>query len=208
MRGRGGSMARERLRAMEEERKVLEAEAAELTAALQEAAGEAGLTGKLVDAQGFPIPDIDLHQVATHRKRLAEIRTDHTRLTNDLAEALAELHSGAALAPRPPPQAPTAAAARKGAAQLGGVVKWGGPFALVTDIAEGSPAAAAGLNVGDQICKLGEALEVTDVSRVVGEFEGRPLRLEVLRQGAEEELELVPQQWSGAGLLGCQLRPL
>ena len=42
MRGRGGSMARERLRALEEERKLLEAEAAELTAALQEAAGEAG----------------------------------------------------------------------------------------------------------------------------------------------------------------------
>ena len=201
-------MARERLRALEEERRALEVEAANLTAALQEAAGEAGVTGKLVDAQGFPIPDIDLHQVAIHRKRLAEIRTDHTRLTNDLAEALAELHSGAAPAPRATPKAPTATAVREGAEQPGGVVKWGGPFALVTDVAEGSPAAAAGLKVGDQICELGGALEVTDVARVVGEFEGRPLRLEVLRQGAEEKLELVPQQWSGAGLLGCQLRPL
>lgn len=202
-------MARERLRALEEERRALEVEAANLTAALQEAAGDAGVTGKLVDAQGFPIPDIDLHQVATHRKRLAEIRTDHTRLTNGLAEALAELHSGVAPAPRPPPKTPTPTVGmREGAAQPGGVVKWGGPFALVTDVAEGSPAAAAGLKVGDQICELGGALEVTDVARVVGKFEGRPLRLEVLRQGAEEKLELVPRQWSGAGLLGCQLRPL
>ena len=202
-------MARERLRALEEERRALEVEAANLTAALQEAAGDAGVTGKLVDAQGFPIPDIDLHQVATHRKRLAEIRTDHTRLTNDLAEALAELHSGVAPAPCPPPKTPTPTVGmREGAAQPGGVVKWGGPFALVTDVAEGSPAAAAGLKVGDQICELGGALEVTDVARVVGEFEGRPLRLEVLRQGAEEKLELVPRQWSGAGLLGCQLRSL
>ena len=204
-------MARERLRALEEERRALEVEAANLTAALQEAAGDAGVTGKLVDAQGFPIPNIDLHQVATHRKRLAEIRTDHTRLTNGLAEALAELHSGVVPAPRPPPKTPTptvVAPTVEGAAQPGGVVKWGGPFALVTDVAEGSPAAAAGLKVGDQMCELGGALEVTDVARVVGKFEGRPLRLEVLRQGAEEKLELVPQQWSGAGLLGCQLRPL
>ena len=208
--GSGGfwalGMARERLKALEEERRVLEAEAADLTTALHEAAGEAGVTGRLVDKEGFPIPDVDLHQVRLDRKRLAEIRTDHTRLTNALAEALAELHASAppskASAPRSGPRSAPAGLPGEGA------VKWGGPFALVTDVAMGSPAATAGLAAGDQICKMGGVMELADVARVVSEFEGRPLLLEVLRRGTEERLELVPHKWAGAGLLGCQLRPL
>ncbi len=202
-------MARERLKALDEERRALEAEAADLTTALHEAAGEAGVTGSLVDKEGFPIPDVDLYQVRLDRKRLAEIRTDHTRLTNALAEVLAELHASEspskASAPEAPPRGPRSAATGLPGE---GAVKWGGPFALVTDVAIGSPAVTAGLAAGDQICKMGGVMELADVARVVSEFEGRPLLLEVLRRGTELEVELVPHKWAGAGLLGCQLRPL
>ncbi|GFR41723.1 hypothetical protein Agub_g2474 [Astrephomene gubernaculifera] len=100
------------------------------------------------------------------------------------------------------------------------------PFALVDEVSEGSPAALAGLQVGDLLCGFGDVAVTTTsqqqppasssssasllqrVAGVLASSEGRQVVTRVLRQGAPRELQLVPQRWAGRGLLGCHLRPL
>ena len=40
------------------------------------AEGQPGLDGKLIDSEGFPIPDVDHHQVKSMRGRIACLNTD------------------------------------------------------------------------------------------------------------------------------------
>uniref|UniRef100_A0A8C2KE94 26S proteasome non-ATPase regulatory subunit 9 n=1 Tax=Cyprinus carpio TaxID=7962 RepID=A0A8C2KE94_CYPCA len=47
-----------------------------------------------------------------------------------------------------------------------------------------------------------------DVASVVQHSEGKSLRVGVIRSGQEVHLNLTPKQWSGRGLLGCNLVPL
>lgn len=46
------------------------------------------------------------------------------------------------------------------------------------------------------------------LAQTVGASEGRALEVVLLRQGQQMTLTLVPQRWSGRGLLGCHIRPL
>ncbi|KAG2427413.1 hypothetical protein HXX76_012349 [Chlamydomonas incerta] len=98
------------------------------------------------------------------------------------------------------------------------------PFALVDEVTDGSPASAAGLQVGDLLCSFGEvsgagedgaspsgsstAALLQRVAGVLGASEGRAVAATVLRQGAPVAVSLTPQRWSGRGLLGCHLKPL
>lgn len=61
--------ARAKLREMSEQRKSIEEEMEALTETLNSTG--AGVRGKLVDAEGFPRADIDVHQTLIHRSRMA-----------------------------------------------------------------------------------------------------------------------------------------
>lgn len=65
--------ARAKLREMGERRKVIEEEMEALTETLSTTG--AGVQGKLVDAEGFPRADIDVHQTLVHRNRMAGAST-------------------------------------------------------------------------------------------------------------------------------------
>uniref|UniRef100_A0A8C2KE86 26S proteasome non-ATPase regulatory subunit 9 n=1 Tax=Cyprinus carpio TaxID=7962 RepID=A0A8C2KE86_CYPCA len=87
------------------------------------------------------------------------------------------------------------------------------PFALVDAVTQGSPAFQAGLRVGDEILEFGSInthnfRNLRDVASVVQHSEGKSLRVGVIRSGQEVHLNLTPKQWSGRGLLGCNLVPL
>ncbi|GIL65812.1 hypothetical protein Vafri_19438 [Volvox africanus] len=96
------------------------------------------------------------------------------------------------------------------------------PFALVDEVSGGSPAEAAGLQVGDLLCSFGDVSVAASsgglgqassgflqqVAAVLGASEGRPIAAQVLRQGTPLKISLTPARWSGRGLLGCHLRPL
>ncbi|XP_016118552.1 26S proteasome non-ATPase regulatory subunit 9-like, partial [Sinocyclocheilus grahami] len=87
------------------------------------------------------------------------------------------------------------------------------PFALVDAVTQGSPAFQAGLRVGDEIIEFGSIntqnfRNLRDVASVVQHSEGKSIRVGVIRSGQEEHLHLTPKQWSGRGLLGCNLLPL
>lgn len=85
-----------------------------------------------------------------------------------------------------------------------------GPFAVIDELAEGSPAAAAGLQLHDQLCSFGGVTRQTPGTlQAVASLlhEGQAVEAVVLRHGAPLVLSLTPQKWAGRGLLGCHLRP-
>uniref|UniRef100_A0A673GQJ9 26S proteasome non-ATPase regulatory subunit 9 n=1 Tax=Sinocyclocheilus rhinocerous TaxID=307959 RepID=A0A673GQJ9_9TELE len=70
-----------------------------------------------------------------------------------------------------------------------------------------------GLRVGDEIIEFGSVntlnfRNLRDIASVVQHSEGKSLRVGLLRSGQEVHLNLTPKQWSGRGLLGCNLVPL
>lgn len=93
------------------------------------------------------------------------------------------------------------------------------PFALVDEIADASPAADDGLQLGDQVLKFGNVEAGDDLlHRLASEAQtnqGRPIPVVVMRHGTPLNLILTPRSWQGRGLLGyvlylsflCLLRP-
>lgn len=115
----------------------------------------------------------------------------------------------AAPAPRLAPAAATAAGSGGGYAGAPPPP----PFAVIDELTPGSPAATAGLQLGDQLCSFAGVSKAVPstlqaVAAALAANEGRPVEAVVLRQGAPLALQLTPQQWGGRGLLGCHLRPL
>ena len=51
-----------------------------------------GLKGPLVDSEGFPRADVDLHQIRSMRGRIAVLNTDLSATMKRIENGLAELH--------------------------------------------------------------------------------------------------------------------
>lgn len=93
------------------------------------------------------------------------------------------------------------------------------PFATVANVHEDSPAEWAGLRSDDQVLVFGSAdasnhRNLEAVKEIVGRNIGQVIRVVVRRRTTQEqtpwtahELSLTPQQWTGAGVLGCLLTP-
>lgn len=135
------------------------------------------MTGNLIDAEGFPRADIDVHGVRTQRNRYAILRTDHQKILAEIEKYLhlalappanrGEEAGSSEAAPTGPSatealtaQPETAAAASAPAAENGPtnsthVVPRRPAFALVDIVTENSPAATAGLLVNDKIVSFG-----------------------------------------------------
>lgn len=83
------------------------------------------------------------------------------------------------------------------------------PFATIDEIAEDSPAAEDGLQLGDEIVKFGK-VEIGErlQERLMLEAqlnEGHPVSVLVMRRGAFLDLIVTPRPWRGRGLLGYVL---
>lgn len=153
---------------------------------------------------------------------------DHKALTKQIEQLLHQLH---ALSNQPGSSVAAAAPAGAGAAgggpsqqaapaapatQQSGVQHPAAavpPFAVVDELSDGSPAAAAGLQLWDQMLSFAGVTKQTPntlqaVAAALQANEGRPVETVVLRQGGAAVLQLTPQPWGGRGLLGCHLRPL
>ena len=223
--------ARERVTSLYSAREAMEREMASIAGRLSQP-GAPGLKGSLVDEEGFPIPGVDLYAVRADRGRYAVLRNDHEAITAELELALARATAEAGAARRvetvtrpldgerrraPPP---TSASPKTEAALSPEGDDARLPFAVVDDVAAGSPAHAAGFAVGDQVLRFG------DVSRRGGEGDGgetlarvaaaasaaaaagAAAAVAVRRRGAVVRLECVPKAWEGRGLLGCHMRPV
>ena len=221
-------MDRAALRELIAKKDRLEAEAEAITEQLS-ASNMGGVSGPLIDAEGFPRADVDVHATRTLRHRLACLNTDHRSLMGQIERGMHELHAAAAPPPaaaapaaRPPQPAAAAAPAASSAppsgsgsaptAVLNGDAAQLKPFALIDTIDPAGPAASAGLRLGDRLLRFGNVHAdnhdgLRALARLTQRSEGGEVPVIVQRDTEQVELRLRPRTWSGPGLLGCHLTP-
>ncbi|XP_026124067.1 26S proteasome non-ATPase regulatory subunit 9 [Carassius auratus] len=163
-----------------------------------------GMDAPLVDEEGFPRADVDLYKVRTARHNISCLQNDHKAIMVEIEEALHKLHASARVKPE---KEETKKEVTEPSVSLPA------PFALLDAVTPGSPAFQAGLRVGDEVIEFGSVntqnfRNLRDIASVVQHSEGKSLRVGVIRSGQEVHLNLTPKQWSGRGLLGCNLVPL
>jgi 26S proteasome non-ATPase regulatory subunit 9 len=158
------------------------------------------------------------------------LKTDYTRVSDALERSLHALHAAArasggassAAAPALEPKRPRldadggAVPMETGEAAQAPAATPLAAFAVIDEVSADSPAAAAGISVGDLLVALGDvrcgsggaAAALAALGPQVAAAEGRALAVQVLRRGELAALSLTPRRWAGRGLLGCHLRPL
>ena len=82
----GGDLAA--LFALQDRARAMEAEILMIIETLDNMPGKPGAKGKLVDAEGFPRADVDIHAVRIHRNRLAYLQTDHQAAMKEIEQKL------------------------------------------------------------------------------------------------------------------------
>lgn len=178
--------------------------------------------GKLVDADGFPRNDIDVHAERITRNKIATLQNDHKALMAKIEQGLYAVHGearaqGTVTSGLPMPAGPVGG---KGPLEieLSGKGKQVAlspldAFYLCDNVAENSPANSAGLRIGDKILQFGSVLKRNTLKEnlgkatqeCVGHSENEPIKVVVYRNGEGMlNLTLTPRKWSGRGLLGCR----
>ncbi|XVF48411.1 hypothetical protein PTKIN_Ptkin03bG0188000 [Pterospermum kingtungense] len=193
--------------------------------------GGPGLSGNLVDSEGFPRSDIDIPVVRAQRNRLAELKNDHQEITEKININIQLLHSsrltstskGSGVDGGSTNQNVSVVDASASAPLQNLVLRDSPspndvdmissmPFAMVDEIADASPAAEDGLQLGDHIVKFGNVKAGDNLlQRLASEAQvnqGNPLPVIIMRQGAVINLTVTPRTWQGRGLLGCHFRIL
>ncbi|XP_063051176.1 26S proteasome non-ATPase regulatory subunit 9 [Engraulis encrasicolus] len=165
-----------------------------------------GMEGALVDVEGFPRADLDLYQIRTARHSISCLQNDHKAVMVEIEDALHRLHAHErAKRERDQQEAQEEAMEQE--------VTLPPAFARVDHVTAGSPASQAGLRVGDQIIQFGSVnpgnfQNLQNIASVVQHSEGKSLSVAVVRNGERVAMSLVPQRWSGRGLLGCNIQPI
>jgi 26S proteasome non-ATPase regulatory subunit 9 len=231
--------ARRELLELEERKRAIVEEAEALlevlNAPLPDGSPGVGLTGKLVDDEGFPRADVDLYQVRTLRHQLACLKTDRKALEAEIEAKLVLLHDLMQRESEPIGEPATAQRQQQGEQQPSTVVSKitetatpglnAGvleeklvPIARVDLVMNESPAALAGLHVGDRVLRYGdikfvagqkdEKPQLADIASETSRNLGQSIPVEVMRGMEHVKLFLTPQAWSGPGSLGCHLMPV
>ncbi|XP_065848531.1 uncharacterized protein [Euphorbia lathyris] len=217
-----------------EKRSAVEAEISAILESLCYPGGP-GLSGNLVDSEGFPRADIDIPVVRTKRNRLTVLRNDHKEITEKITENIQILHSARLTSKSPSPKdlgndgssnhksstdraVPSASSSNvvrmDSPSSMGVDMIVSLPFAVVDQIVDLAPTAEDGLQLGDQIVKFGNVeYQVGDnlLQKLASEAQAnqdRAVPVTVLRQGAPVKLIVTPRTWHGRGLLGCSFRIL
>ncbi|XP_077238118.1 26S proteasome regulatory subunit [Tasmannia lanceolata] len=193
--------------------------------------GGPGISGNLIDSEGFPRSDIDIPSVRSERHRLSELRNDYRDITEKISDNLQVLHSGRlAQNVSLPSKSPGLDNQVFHSTDTISSIPWhasisedfpsamdeepivGVPFAMVDEIADASPAAEDGIQLGDQIVKFGN-VEIGEgllprLSSEAQSNQGHAIPLVIMRLGAVINLTVTPRPWHGRGLLGCHFRLL
>lgn len=189
-----------------------------------------GLHGRLVDAEGFPLDNVDHYSVRDARHTVACGMNDLKAFDDEIHEKLRLLHELTFTETKEfleaedvnQEQRRREAEKRQNRMKLEAEMKRKVPFLETAAVAPGSPAQAAGLHEGDKVVKLGDIDSETfstgglrELSQLVQSHQGKIVSVWILRlsragDGSTEvyELPLVPQRWTGDGLLGCAFDPL
>ncbi|VDM40067.1 unnamed protein product [Toxocara canis] len=174
------------------------------------------MRSSLIDSEGFPLANVDVYSVRHARQAVICARNDRQKLNDRIEALMHELH---AIAKQ---ERPSSKSDSKGDESEQPVHRTNNhPFARVDKVSSMSPAQQAGLKDGDQILQFGSlhAATFNDMSQFtrivqnsIGSFKNsdlfKKIRVTVLREGRAERLELIPQQWSGRGVLDCSVLPV
>ncbi|UYV81355.1 hypothetical protein LAZ67_20000905, partial [Cordylochernes scorpioides] len=175
-------------------RDYLESEIKSLLEVLKEEKN-VGMSGNLVDEEGYPRSDIDIYLVRITRHKINCLQNDLRHLMEEIAEGINRLHQ--------------LAAPKDGLEdeEMAGLEA----FLLVQKVDRDSPAFLANLRVGDEIVKFGSVnkdnfLDMKSIAEVVQNSVGwcwqKSIQVKVLRNRKVYHLTLTPQPWSGPGMLG------
>lgn len=108
----------------------------------------------LTTFDGFPRNDIDVPQIRTTRARIIRLKNDHKAVMSKIETAVHEQFAkGADASARQEAAQVGARAATESQIPSGATLE--PPFAKVNTVAPGSPAASAGLQVGDKVTRFG-----------------------------------------------------
>ena len=219
------------------QREVLEIESdaihSELTSNGPNGEPPAGIKDSLVDSEGYPRADIDIHNVKIKRHRLAVINFDYNEIMKQIEKLLHEINSLEMIQTNVRTSCDgnnnsnnrnKVIAESKISNESGHVFSRQDaiPICKIDEILTDSPAAVAGLINEDELLMFGRlylnhnesdnksaALNaIGEIPSVVKDNINREIPLVVRRNGNDVlELKIVPRSWSGRGLLGCHLSP-
>lgn len=178
--------------------------------------GNVGMSGNLLDSEGFPRSDIDIYKIRLTRQRINCLQNDYKDLMSEIEEEIIRLH-----------------AASRSKSETNRPVEENHteqrPFIKITQVDEKSPSWEAGLKCDDQIIQFGpynynnSKKNLSEVADLVKNSINKIILLNVLRKTQSENLssndenltkyeqvkiKLIPKQWSGHGVLGCKLVPI
>ena len=199
------------LKALMVERGMLEKEVEQITSRLN---SSHATSGSLLDKEGFPRSDIDVHAVRTDRHRLICLTNDHKSITLRIEKLMHSLHSTTRSSTTSGQQKPNISPAPMA---IDSQPSASTPFALIDQVAGDSPASQC-FQVGDRVLQIGSVVRLAGTqaggqlliaaSKVIAENEGMEVAVRVIREGRELHLIIRPQQWSGRGLVGCHFTPI
>jgi len=179
-----------------------------------------GLEGNLIDDEGFPRADMDIHLIRIQRNKRALLQTDHKAKMKEIEALLLQIHEVYGKLAKTAPLTTVPAPLKSGetaksvevAVAPESIVQ---PFAVVHEVTPSSPGEKAGLKVGDKILQVGTVTkgvggmaDLHNVGAYLQQNENQTVALIALRGTKQLEMRLVPSKWSGNGLLGCHLVPI
>lgn len=165
----------------------------------------------MVDAEGFPRPDIDVRSVRIARTQIICLQNDLKELTKSIEAGLEKYFQESKetlTSTKIPPEVRNAAAASSSQQSTANQA----PIVVVNLVTPGSPAEEAGIQVRDKITFFGTInssnfKDLAQIGELVKNAQNQQVRVRVTRDNKSEELILVPKVWSGRGLLGCNIVP-
>ena len=184
-----------------------------------------GVDGKLIDDQGFPLPNIDHMAVRTARNKLIYLQNDLKNLMETIEINMAIYFKNEKSNKKVEEKKEEIDLKEPIQLQVfeedftkkqGDKLKI--PLATVGLVSEGSPAEEAGLMIGDGIVNFDNIVyygaftnPLQKIAEIVGRKIENSISVEIVRKVIEENgnekkeykiLNLVPHKWSGQGVLG------
>lgn len=153
-----------------------------------------GYRGKLIDDEGFPLPDIDHYKILSERQHAARLLNDRKGI-EFIIDCLTQ----------------TEGETNDGLQPLYKDLEKYNPFAIVDEVHADSPAEKGGLKNGDFILQFGETRTMHEIPKQI--HENMPLVLKIFRVSKNEgrellDIKIVPAKWSGQGLVGSHILPI
>lgn len=179
-----------------------------------------GMHGKLIDPEGFPRNDIDIFAIRTARHKVICLKNDYAEINKQIESYLYKIHSSS----------PVIRVEREKQKKTNGFLEeeeknekeavkhaQKNTFAIIEHMVENSPAAKAGLQIGDCIYQFGDVHKTSEIEpntvvlkNVADYVKKKPTTIEVklLRCDKIHNCIVVPEIRDQGLFIGCHLVPL